>query len=63
MTWQVNVLAHVWAARALLPAMVQRGDGYLLSTASAAGLLTQLSALAYSAAAPGPRPVAVGLSR
>jgi NAD(P)-dependent dehydrogenase (short-subunit alcohol dehydrogenase family) len=39
----------VWAARALLPAMVQRGDGYLLSTASAAGLLTQLSALAYSA--------------
>ena len=49
MTWQVNVLAHVWAARALLPAMVQRGDGYLLSTASAAGLLTQLSALAYSA--------------
>jgi NAD(P)-dependent dehydrogenase (short-subunit alcohol dehydrogenase family) len=47
--WQVNVMAHVWAARALLPAMVERGDGYLLSTASAAGLLTQLSALAYSA--------------
>jgi NAD(P)-dependent dehydrogenase (short-subunit alcohol dehydrogenase family) len=42
-------MAHVWAARALLPSMVQRGDGYLLSTASAAGLLTQLSALAYSA--------------
>jgi NAD(P)-dependent dehydrogenase (short-subunit alcohol dehydrogenase family) len=49
MAWQVNVMAHVWAARALLPAMVERGDGYLLSTASAAGLLTQLSALAYSA--------------
>jgi NAD(P)-dependent dehydrogenase (short-subunit alcohol dehydrogenase family) len=49
MSWEVNVMAHVWAARALLPAMVQRGDGYLLSTASAAGLLTQLSALAYSA--------------
>jgi NAD(P)-dependent dehydrogenase (short-subunit alcohol dehydrogenase family) len=49
LAWQVNVMAHVWAARALLPAMVQRGDGYLLSTASAAGLLTQLSALAYSA--------------
>ncbi len=49
MTWQVNVMAHVWAARALLPAMIERGDGYLLSTASAAGLLTQLSALAYSA--------------
>jgi NAD(P)-dependent dehydrogenase (short-subunit alcohol dehydrogenase family) len=49
LAWQVNVMAHVWAARALLPAMVERGDGYLLSTASAAGLLTQLSALAYSA--------------
>jgi NAD(P)-dependent dehydrogenase (short-subunit alcohol dehydrogenase family) len=49
LTWQVNVMAHVWAARALLPSMVRRGDGYLLSTASAAGLLTQLSALAYSA--------------
>jgi NAD(P)-dependent dehydrogenase (short-subunit alcohol dehydrogenase family) len=49
MSWQVNVMAHIWAARALLPAMIERGDGYLLSTASAAGLLTQLSALAYSA--------------
>jgi NAD(P)-dependent dehydrogenase (short-subunit alcohol dehydrogenase family) len=47
-TWEVNVMAHVWAARALLPEMVQRGEGYLLSTASAAGLLTQVSALAYS---------------
>ncbi len=47
-TWEVNVMAHVWAARALLPEMVERGDGYLLSTASAAGLLTQVSALAYS---------------
>jgi NAD(P)-dependent dehydrogenase (short-subunit alcohol dehydrogenase family) len=47
-TWDVNVMAHVWAARALLPEMVQRGEGYLLSTASAAGLLTQVSALAYS---------------
>jgi NAD(P)-dependent dehydrogenase (short-subunit alcohol dehydrogenase family) len=48
-TWEVNVMAHVWAARALLPEMLARGDGYLLSTASAAGLLTQVSALAYSA--------------
>jgi len=48
-TWEVNVMAHVWAARALLPETVARGDGYLLSTASAAGLLTQVSALAYSA--------------
>lgn len=47
--WRVNVMAHVWAARALLPEMVARGEGYLLSTASAAGLLTQVSALAYSA--------------
>jgi NAD(P)-dependent dehydrogenase (short-subunit alcohol dehydrogenase family) len=48
LAWKVNVMAHVWAARALVPAMVKRGDGYLLSTASAAGLLTQLSALGYS---------------
>jgi NAD(P)-dependent dehydrogenase (short-subunit alcohol dehydrogenase family) len=46
--WEVNVMAHVWAARALLPDMVKRGQGYLLSTASAAGLLTQVSALTYS---------------
>ena len=47
-TWEINVMAHVWAARAVLPAMVARGEGYLLSTASAAGLLTQVSALGYS---------------
>jgi NAD(P)-dependent dehydrogenase (short-subunit alcohol dehydrogenase family) len=48
LAWKVNVMAHVWAARALVPAMAERGEGYLLSTASAAGLLTQLSALGYS---------------
>jgi NAD(P)-dependent dehydrogenase (short-subunit alcohol dehydrogenase family) len=48
-TWETNVMAHVWAARAVLPEMVARGQGYLLNTASAAGLLTQVSALAYSA--------------
>ncbi len=47
-TWEINVMAHVWAARALLPEMRERGRGYLLSTASAAGLLTQISALGYS---------------
>jgi NAD(P)-dependent dehydrogenase (short-subunit alcohol dehydrogenase family) len=46
--WEVNVMAHVWAARALLPPMLERGEGYLVSTASAAGLLTQVGALAYS---------------
>jgi NAD(P)-dependent dehydrogenase (short-subunit alcohol dehydrogenase family) len=47
-TWDINVMAHIWAARAVLPEMVERGEGYLVSTASAAGLLTQVSALAYS---------------
>jgi NAD(P)-dependent dehydrogenase (short-subunit alcohol dehydrogenase family) len=46
--WAVNVMAHVWAARALLPEMVARGEGYLINTASAAGLLTQVSSLTYS---------------
>jgi NAD(P)-dependent dehydrogenase (short-subunit alcohol dehydrogenase family) len=48
LAWDVNLMAHIWAARALLPEMLERGEGYLLSTASAAGLLTQVSALAYS---------------
>jgi len=48
LTWRVNVMSHVWACRALLPGMVERGDGYLVNTASAAGLLTQVSAAAYS---------------
>jgi NAD(P)-dependent dehydrogenase (short-subunit alcohol dehydrogenase family) len=46
--WRVNVMAHVYAARALLPDMLARGEGYLLNTASAAGLLTNLGALPYS---------------
>jgi NAD(P)-dependent dehydrogenase (short-subunit alcohol dehydrogenase family) len=46
--WRVNVMSHIWVARALLPKMLERGEGYLLSTASAAGLLTQLGAIGYS---------------
>jgi NAD(P)-dependent dehydrogenase (short-subunit alcohol dehydrogenase family) len=46
--WRVNVMAHVWAARELLPGMIERGEGYLINTASAAGLLTQVSSLVYS---------------
>jgi NAD(P)-dependent dehydrogenase (short-subunit alcohol dehydrogenase family) len=44
----VNLMAHVYAARALLPAMLARGEGYLLSTASAAGLLVDLGGHAYT---------------
>jgi NAD(P)-dependent dehydrogenase (short-subunit alcohol dehydrogenase family) len=46
--WRINVMAHVWASRALLPEMLERGEGYLINTASAAGLLTQVSSLVYS---------------
>jgi NAD(P)-dependent dehydrogenase (short-subunit alcohol dehydrogenase family) len=46
--WRVNVQSHVYAARAVLPGMLARGHGYLLHTASAAGLLTQLGSAPYS---------------
>jgi NAD(P)-dependent dehydrogenase (short-subunit alcohol dehydrogenase family) len=46
--WRINVMAHVWASRALLPPMLARGEGYLVNTASAAGLLTQVASLVYS---------------
>jgi NAD(P)-dependent dehydrogenase (short-subunit alcohol dehydrogenase family) len=49
LSWRVNVMAHVWACRQLVPQMTERGEGYLVNTASAAGLLTQVSAAPYSA--------------
>ncbi len=45
--WQVHGMAHVWAARAVVPAMVERGDGYFVVTASAAGLLNIVESAPY----------------
>ena len=46
--WELHVMAHVYAARAVLPAMIERGEGYLLNTASAAGLLAALGSGPYT---------------
>jgi NAD(P)-dependent dehydrogenase (short-subunit alcohol dehydrogenase family) len=46
--WDVNVMAHVYAARAVLPSMLARGEGYLLQTVSAAGLLTHIQSATYA---------------
>jgi NAD(P)-dependent dehydrogenase (short-subunit alcohol dehydrogenase family) len=46
--WDINVRSHVHAARAVLPAMLERGEGYLINTASAAGLLTQIGSAPYA---------------
>ena len=56
--WRVNTLAHVLAARAVLPSMLERGRGHLLQTASAAGLLINLGDAAYTAT----KHAAVGLA-
>jgi NAD(P)-dependent dehydrogenase (short-subunit alcohol dehydrogenase family) len=47
--WDVNVMSHVYAARALLPRWVERGSGHLVTTASMAGILSSVGDAAYSA--------------
>lgn len=46
--WDINVMHHVWAARHMIPRWIERGGGYLLTTASAAGLLSNLGTAPYT---------------
>ena len=46
--WEVNVQSHIFAAKHVLPQMLERGEGYLMNTSSAAGLLTQIGSAGYS---------------
>ena len=46
--WELHVMAHLYAARAVLPSMIARGEGYLLNTASAAGLLAAIGSGPYT---------------
>jgi NAD(P)-dependent dehydrogenase (short-subunit alcohol dehydrogenase family) len=47
-SWEVHVMAHVYAARAVLPAMLDRGEGYIVGTASAAALLNHIASAPYA---------------
>lgn len=46
--WELHVMSHLYAARAVLPSMIARGEGYLLNTASAAGLLAAIGTGPYT---------------
>jgi NAD(P)-dependent dehydrogenase (short-subunit alcohol dehydrogenase family) len=56
--WEVNVMSHVYASRAVIPRMIERGGGAFMVTASAAGLLNQIGAMAYAVS----KHAAVGLA-
>jgi NAD(P)-dependent dehydrogenase (short-subunit alcohol dehydrogenase family) len=46
--WELHVMSHLYAARAVLPSMIERGEGYLLNTSSAAGLLAAIDSGPYT---------------
>ena len=46
--WNIHVMGHVYAARAVIPGMIERGGGYLVNTASAAGLLSHILSATYT---------------
>lgn len=47
-SWEVHVMAHVYAARSVIPAMLERGEGYFVGTASAAALLNHIASAPYA---------------